>query len=70
MKKDSLKEYRISNTSSLFISLLKNKSIKHDLTNDHKQVKVYLYCDSDLLQLGQTFQLVVDAYPDRKSENY
>lgn len=55
------KEYKISNTSSLFMSLLKNKKIPHELTEDGKCVKVYVYCDTDLLELGQTFQLVLNT---------
>jgi hypothetical protein len=50
-----LKKYRVSDTSTRFIDFLKSRGIKYEMTADFLALNIYLYCDSDLLQLGKDF---------------
>lgn len=51
----NLKKYRVSDTSTRFIDFLKSRNVKHQMTADFKALNIFLYCDTDLLELGKDF---------------
>jgi hypothetical protein len=50
-----LKKYRVSDTDTRFLDYLTKRGIKHQLDERHICTFIWLYCDSDLLQLGKDF---------------